>query len=45
VKAGHIEPKKLITHRVPLDDVADAYHMFSKKLDGMIKPVLVPAGA
>jgi threonine dehydrogenase-like Zn-dependent dehydrogenase len=45
VKNGHIEPKRLITHRVPLEEVADAYHMFSEKLDGMIKPVLVPAGA
>lgn len=45
VKNGHIEPKKLITHKVPLDDVADAYQMFSKKMDGCIKPVLVPAGA
>src|SRR5919199_2394895 len=26
VKAGHINPKALITHKVPLEDVADAYH-------------------
>lgn len=45
VRSGHIEPKKLITHRVPLDDVADAYHLFAAKLDGCIKPVLVPSGA
>lgn len=45
VKNGHIEPKKLITHKVPLDDVADAYHIFSRKLDNCIKPVLLPAGA
>jgi threonine dehydrogenase-like Zn-dependent dehydrogenase len=45
VRAGHIDPKQLITHRVPLDDVADAYHIFSGKLDGCIKPVLLPAGA
>ena len=45
VKAGLIDPKKLITHRVPLDDIADAYHMFSDKLDNMIKPVLLPNGA
>jgi S-(hydroxymethyl)glutathione dehydrogenase / alcohol dehydrogenase len=45
VKAGHIDPKRLITHRVPLEDVADAYHIFSKKLDNCIKPVLLPAGA
>jgi threonine dehydrogenase-like Zn-dependent dehydrogenase len=45
VRAGHIDPKQLITHRVPLEDVADAYHLFSGKLDGCIKPVLLPAGA
>ncbi len=44
VKAGHLNPKALITHKVPLDDIADAYHIFSAKLDGCIKPVLVPNG-
>jgi S-(hydroxymethyl)glutathione dehydrogenase / alcohol dehydrogenase len=42
VKAGHIDPKKLITHKVPLEAISDAYHMFSAKLDQCIKPVLVP---
>jgi S-(hydroxymethyl)glutathione dehydrogenase/alcohol dehydrogenase len=45
VKAGHINPKAMITHRVPLDDIADAYHLFSDKLDNCIKPVLLPNGA
>ena len=45
VKAGHINPKGIITHRVPLEDISDAYHIFSKKLDGCIKPVLVPNAA
>jgi threonine dehydrogenase-like Zn-dependent dehydrogenase len=45
VQAGRINPKALITHKVPLDDIADAYHMFSAKLDGCIKPVLVPNAA
>jgi S-(hydroxymethyl)glutathione dehydrogenase/alcohol dehydrogenase len=44
VRAGHINPKAMITHRVPLEDVADAYHIFAAKLDGCIKPVLVPNG-
>jgi S-(hydroxymethyl)glutathione dehydrogenase/alcohol dehydrogenase len=42
VKEGRLNPKALITHRVPLEDIADAYHIFSAKLDGCIKPVLVP---
>lgn len=44
VRAGRINPKAMITHRVPLADVADAYHIFAAKLDGCIKPVLVPNG-
>ena len=42
VREGRIDPKALITHKVPLEDVSDAYHIFSAKLDGCIKPVLVP---
>jgi threonine dehydrogenase-like Zn-dependent dehydrogenase len=45
IKNGHINPKAMITHRVPLEDVADAYHIFAAKLDGCIKPVLLPGGA
>ena len=42
MQAGRIDPKALITHRVPLDDISDAYHIFSSKLDECIKPVLYP---
>ncbi len=42
VKNGNIDPKPLITHRVPLEEVSEAYHMFSRKLDNCIKPVLIP---
>jgi threonine dehydrogenase-like Zn-dependent dehydrogenase len=42
VKNGVLNPKELITHRIPLEDVADAYHIFSAKLDNCIKPVLIP---
>jgi threonine dehydrogenase-like Zn-dependent dehydrogenase len=44
IQAGRIEPKKIITHRVPLADVADAYRIFSDKLDNCIKTVLIPPG-
>ncbi|WBH15890.1 zinc-dependent alcohol dehydrogenase [Sphingomonas radiodurans] len=44
IKNGHMNPKAMITHRVPLTDVADAYHIFAAKLDGCIKPVLLPNG-
>jgi threonine dehydrogenase-like Zn-dependent dehydrogenase len=45
VQAGRIDPKAIITHKVPLEEVSDAYHIFSAKLDGCIKPVLVPPSA
>jgi threonine dehydrogenase-like Zn-dependent dehydrogenase len=45
VRAGRLDPKGLITHRVPLEEVADAYHIFSSKLDNCIKPVLIPPSA
>ncbi|QEK52147.1 glutathione-dependent formaldehyde dehydrogenase [Pedobacter aquae] len=42
VQAGRINPKAIITHRVPLEEVAEAYHIFSSKLDNCIKTVLIP---
>ncbi|HZF81670.1 MAG TPA: zinc-dependent alcohol dehydrogenase [Rubrivivax sp.] len=44
IEAGRIEPHKIITHRVPLEEVSDAYHIFSSKLDNCIKTVLIPPG-
>lgn len=45
IRAGHIDPKQIITHRIPLEEVSDAYHIFSSKLDNCIKPVLIPPRA
>ena len=45
VRTGVLDPKPLITHRIPLEEVADAYRIFSAKLDNCIKPVLVPPSA
>ena len=45
VMNGRLSPKGLITHRFGLEEISDAYHMFSAKLDTIIKPVLVPASA
>lgn len=41
VQNGTINPKALITHRIPLEEIADGYRMFSAKLDNCIKPLLV----
>ena len=45
IKAGHINPKEVITHRIPLEDIAEGYHIFSSKLDGCIKPMVIPPSA
>lgn len=45
VQAGRLDPKGIITHRIPLEEAADAYHIFSAKLDNCIKPVLIPPAA
>jgi threonine dehydrogenase-like Zn-dependent dehydrogenase len=45
VQNGVLNPKAIITHRVPLEEVSDAYRIFSDKLDYCIKPVLIPPSA
>jgi threonine dehydrogenase-like Zn-dependent dehydrogenase len=45
IQNGILDPKALITHRFPLEEVADAYRIFSDKLDNCIKPVLIPPSA
>ncbi|MDB5907300.1 MAG: glutathione-dependent formaldehyde dehydrogenase [Massilia sp.] len=45
ILAGRLDPKRIITHRVPLEEVSDAYHIFSSKLDNCIKTILVPPAA
>lgn len=45
IQAGRINPKDIITHRMPLEEVAEAYHMFASKLDNCIKTVLIPPNA
>ncbi|UWD77709.1 zinc-dependent alcohol dehydrogenase [Curtobacterium flaccumfaciens] len=42
VQAGHFKPSDIITHRIPLEHIAEGYHLFSSKLDGCIKTVVVP---
>ena len=45
LQAGLFRPSDIVTHRFALDDVAEAYHVFSNKLDGCVKPVLLPSAA
>jgi len=45
IKAGRLKPSEIVTHRFAIDEIPEAYHMFSSKLDGIIKPMIVPRGA
>ena len=42
IRSGILTPRDIVTHRFPLDEIADAYHVFAAKLDGCIKPLVVP---
>jgi threonine dehydrogenase-like Zn-dependent dehydrogenase len=43
IREGRLDPKAMITHRIPLEEVAEAYHIFSAKRDNCIKPILIPS--
>jgi threonine dehydrogenase-like Zn-dependent dehydrogenase len=45
VKAGRLKPSEIITHRFPLEDISEAYRVFTSKLDDCIKPVVIPNAA
>lgn len=42
VQAGKIDTSCLITHKRPLNDVMEGYHVFENKLDGVIKWIITP---
>jgi len=42
IRAGHFRPSDVVTHRVPLEHIAEGYHLFSAKLDGNHKTLVVP---
>jgi S-(hydroxymethyl)glutathione dehydrogenase / alcohol dehydrogenase len=43
IREGRLSPREMITHRIPLDHIAEGYHLMSAKLDGCIKPVVTVA--
>jgi S-(hydroxymethyl)glutathione dehydrogenase/alcohol dehydrogenase len=45
VRNGYLKPSDIVTHRIPLEHIAEGYHMFSAKLDGCIKTLVVPSAA
>jgi threonine dehydrogenase-like Zn-dependent dehydrogenase len=42
IRNGYFTPSDIVTHRIPLEHIAEGYHMFSSKLDGCIKTLVVP---
>jgi threonine dehydrogenase-like Zn-dependent dehydrogenase len=42
VRNGVLKPSAIVTHRIPLDEIAEGYHLMSNKLDGCIKPLVIP---
>jgi threonine dehydrogenase-like Zn-dependent dehydrogenase len=45
VRNGHLTPREMVTHRFPLENISEAYHVFSAKLDGCIKPLILPSAS
>jgi threonine dehydrogenase-like Zn-dependent dehydrogenase len=42
IQNGYLKPNDIVTHRIPLEHIADGYHIFSAKLDDCIKPIILP---
>src|ERR671918_2382085 len=42
MRSGYLKPSDIVTHRFPLEHIAEGYHVFSNKLDGCIKPLVLP---
>ena len=45
VRNGIQKPRANVTHRFPLEEIAEGYHIFSSKLDHCIKPLVLPQAA
>jgi len=45
IRAGRIDAQGIISHRIPLEEAAEAYHLFDHKLDHCTKCVLIPPNA
>jgi alcohol dehydrogenase len=41
IRNGYFKPSDIVTHRIPLEHIAEGYHIMSAKLDGCIKPIVV----
>jgi threonine dehydrogenase-like Zn-dependent dehydrogenase len=41
IENGYLKPNEIVTHRIPLEHIAEGYHIFSSKLDDIIKPLVL----
>ncbi|HLL84342.1 MAG TPA: zinc-dependent alcohol dehydrogenase [Longimicrobium sp.] len=44
IRAGRIQPSKIFTHRMPLEDAPKGYRLMARKQDGCMKVALFPSG-
>jgi threonine dehydrogenase-like Zn-dependent dehydrogenase len=42
VQSGRFDPLPLITHRMKLDDIVEAYALFSERREGVLKVLITP---
>jgi threonine dehydrogenase-like Zn-dependent dehydrogenase len=42
IQNGYLKPNDIVTHRIPLEHIAEGYHIFSAKLDDCIKLIVRP---
>ena len=40
IQNGSLKPNEIVSHRIPLEHIAEGYHIFSSKLDDIIKPII-----
>src|SRR4051795_314434 len=45
VREGYLKPSDIVTHRIPLEDISEGYHLFAYKLDNVIKPLITTNGS
>jgi threonine dehydrogenase-like Zn-dependent dehydrogenase len=45
IRAGRLDPKGIISHRMRLEDGPEGYRIFAQKRDECIKCVLIPSAA
>ena len=45
IREGRISGSEIFTHRFSLEEIPEAYRVMTSKLDGCIKPMIIPNAA